>query len=132
MSADVKLKWFPGPALKKVEGAIDSASLEAAKLIAKKARQEVPQDTGTLKQTIKAVKSKFKLGGALVVAGSRVIGGAKFLRGQDRTKAGAFYAQMVEFGTVKMKARSFMRKALYGSRLAVERIMKKKIGVATK
>jgi len=70
-----------------------------------------PMSTGKLRDTIRVVRLRGdpKLN-IRVYAGSR-------------EKGGAFYAHMVEYGTVKMKARPFMRPALNQSKGVIMPIM---------
>jgi HK97 gp10 family phage protein len=99
----MKVKWNPlGP----ITAAIEKKALDrletAAEQVAERARVLVPVDTGTLKNTIRVVRLKGdpKLN-VRVYAGNR----------KRRAEGGAFYAHMIEYGTVKLKARPFLRPA---------------------
>jgi HK97 gp10 family phage protein len=102
--------WGAGVAItKEIEGRAMDRLETAAGHIRDAARSNVPVNTGTLRDTIRVVRLKDdpKLD-VRIYAGSRITGGA-MKKGADR---GAFYAHMVEYGTVKMKARPYMRPAL--------------------
>lgn len=68
------------------------------------ARQKVPVDSGALRDSIRVTRLKGdpKLN-IRVYAGNR----------KQRGEGGAFYAHMVEYGTVKMPAKPFLRPALH-------------------
>ncbi len=68
---------------------------EQAKIIRDDARSRCPEDTGTLKRSVRSSVSRKKLD-AFVSAGGKV-------RGKD-----AYYAQFVEFGTKRSPAQPFL------------------------
>ncbi|MFK5976893.1 MAG: HK97 gp10 family phage protein [Sulfurovum sp.] len=99
------------------------ATRRAAKVIADDAKARVPVRTGLLKKTIgvkrkskkytkqnhvsylvTSKKTKFRVAGRI---GSQAV--------QLRITASAFYSHMVEFGTVNMSPRPFLRPAYEGS-----------------
>ena len=99
----MKVKWNPlGP----ITAAIEKKALDrletAAEQVAERARVLVPKDTHALEKSIRVVRLKGdpKLN-VRVYAGNR----------KRRKEGGAFYAHMVEYGTVKMKAKPFLRPA---------------------
>ncbi len=113
--------WNP----QKYDGEIIAASMDrlerAAEVVADGARQRVPVDTGTLKNSIRVTR----LWGdprrnVRIYAGHRVKGGS-MKKGAER---GAFYAHMVEYGTVKMRARPFLRPALNASKAKIQGILR--------
>jgi HK97 gp10 family phage protein len=79
-----------------IDDYLDINSHEIAKQIARDARQMVPVDTGALKKSIMAKKSRFEGGGSIVRAGGK----------------GARQAWLIEYGTKKMAKRAFLRPAL--------------------
>jgi len=111
----VSLDWNE-PLFVGMNDAVQDASLVAAKEVESIARALVPVDEGDLKASIKAFKSKFKDGGAIVLAGSKK----------------AFYAHMVEYGTVVMAPKPFLRPALMKSKNASVKIIQAALIKATK
>ena len=82
---------------------------KACEQIADRARSLCPVDTGTLRDTIRVRRlSGDPYLDVRVYAGSRIEGGGS-KKGAER---GAFYAHMVEYGTVKMSKKPFLRPAL--------------------
>ena len=89
-----------------------------AKPVAAEARRLAPvlssndprREMGALSKSVRIMSTGTR-GGTVkggVVAGGRTTVG----RGQNKVKADAFYAHFVEYGTVKMTARPFMRPAV--------------------
>jgi HK97 gp10 family phage protein len=93
----------------------------AAEVVADAARQRVPVLTGTLKDTIRVTRlTGDPRRNIRIYAGSRIKGGS-MKKGAER---GAFYAHMVEYGTVKMRARPFLRPALNASKSTIQSILR--------
>jgi HK97 gp10 family phage protein len=105
------VNWSPEKITAEVEKKAMDRLEKASGVVADAARQLVPINTGKLKETIRTrrLKGDPKLD-VRVYAGSR-------------EKGGAYYAHMVEYGTVKMKARPFLRPALNKSKTAIMNIM---------
>jgi len=99
-----RVEWHPEQITAEIEKKAMDRLEKAGEVVAAKARSLVPVKTGKLKDTIRVVRLKGdpKLN-IRVYAGNRI-------------KGGAFYAHMVEYGTVKTKAKPFMRPALNGSK----------------
>ena len=105
--------WAPEKITAEIENRAMDRLEKAGEAVANRARGIVPVGTGLLKSTIRVTRLKGdpKLN-IRVYAGNRVQGGSS-KKGAAR---GAFYAHMVEYGTVKMKARPFLRPALNASK----------------
>ena len=103
--------WAPDKITAEIEKKAMDRLEKAGEVVAARARAGVPVRTGMLKNSIRVVRLKGdpKLD-VRVYAGSR-------------EKGGAFYAHIIEFGSVKMKARPFMRPALNQSKGAIMSIM---------
>lgn len=65
---------------------------------------------GALAKSIRAIGVQMKNG--MLTGGVRAGGSASVGRGKAKLEADAFYARFVEFGTVKMAARPFLRPAI--------------------
>lgn len=134
----MKVEWHPEEVTAEIEKkAMDRLEM-CGDIVAEKAQAKFPlgkpedlpnrktkkpwksMDTGTLRDTIRVVRlyGDPKLD-VRVYAGNRVKGGS-MKKGAER---GAFYAHMVEFGTVKMAARPFLRPALNSSKSEIKIIM---------
>ncbi|HPV49840.1 MAG TPA: HK97 gp10 family phage protein [Smithellaceae bacterium] len=104
--------WNP----QKFDGEIMTAGMDrlekAAQVIASGARQRVPIDSGKLKNSIRVTRLKGDTRRNI-----RVYAG-------NRTKGGAYYAHMVEYGTVKMKAKPFLRPALNAAKSQIQGILR--------
>jgi len=104
--------WQP----QKFDGEIIAASMDrlerAAEVIAEDARRRVPVDSGKLKSTIRVTRLKGD-----PRRNVRIYAG-------NRKKQGAFYAHMIEFGTVKMKAKPFLRPAVNASKAKIQGIIR--------
>lgn len=91
--------WNPGPITAEIEKTAMDRLEEAAGYVMGSARAKVPVQSGKLRNSIRVVRlhgdPKLNV---------RVYAG-------NRDKGGAFYAHMVEFGTVKMTAKPFLRPA---------------------
>ena len=110
----MKAKWNPiGPITAAIEKKAMDRLEKAGEVVAERARGLVPVDTGALKASIRVVRLKGDPKQNIrVYAGNRVQGGSR-MKGAAR---GAFYAHMVEYGTVKMPAKPFLRPALNASK----------------
>lgn len=101
MRAKVTLKdWAPAIITAKFEKLAMDGLEKAMEQVADRARNLVPVDTGKLKATIRVRRLKDE-----TVLNVRTYAG-------NRDKGGAFYAHMVEYGTVKMAKKPFLRPAL--------------------
>jgi HK97 gp10 family phage protein len=109
--------WHPEKITAEIEKRAMDRLEKAGEGVAAKACQLVPVDTGTLKNSIRVTRLKGdpKMN-IRVYAGNRVKGGS-MKKGAER---GAFYAHFIEYGTVKMSARPFMRPALNASKSAIK------------
>lgn len=103
--------WHPENITTEIENKAMDRLEKAGELVAYRARQNVPVKSGKLRDTIRVVRLKGdpKLN-VRVYAGNRI-------------KDGAFYAHMVEYGTVKMSARPFMRNALSAAKGWIKQIV---------
>jgi len=103
--------WNPDAITAEVEKKAMDRLEKAGEVVAAAARTKVPVATGKLRSTIRVTRLKGdpKLD-------IRVYAG-------NREKDGAFYAHMVEMGTVKMRARPFLRPALNGAKGNIMAIM---------
>lgn len=115
---DRKLRAMPTKIRNRV---LRQAVKAGADLVADRARELVPVDTGDLQRSIKVRAGmyrdrKFIRRPRGVVARSVIIGPG-FFRGDQ------FYGGMIEFGTRKMSARPFMRPAYAQTRDAVSRML---------
>jgi HK97 gp10 family phage protein len=104
--------WQP----QKFDGEIIAASMdrlqEAAEVVAEDARRRVPVLSGKLKKSIRVVRLwDSKARNIRIYAG-------------NRDKGGAYYAHMVEYGTVKMRAKPFLRLALNSSKGRIQSILR--------
>lgn len=113
VTADIEWNDALGPVIEK---AVAEASVKAAEQVAADARRLVPVNSGELQASIRAVKSKFKDGGAIIMAGSKK----------------AFYAHMVEYGTVKKSARPFLRPALKKNKNKTKKTIEEAVRTATR
>lgn len=98
----MKVEWRPEQITAEIEKrAMDRLEI-AAGYVMGRARQNVPVDSGRLRDSIRVVRLKGdpRLN-VRVYAGNR----------KKREEGGAFYAHMIEFGTVKMTAKPFLRPA---------------------
>ena len=98
----MKVEWRPEQITAEIEKrAMDRLEI-AAGYVMRRARQNVPVDSGRLRDSIRVVRLKGdpRLN-VRVYAGNR----------KKREEGGAFYAHMIEFGTVKMTAKPFLRPA---------------------
>lgn len=111
------LQWNGDQIYEGIGKACDNASEVVASRVAADARELCPEGkTGQLKRSIKEFPSKFKNGGYIVIAGSRVAGGLALIKAGKKEEAGAYYAHMVEYGTVHSDPHSFIRPALEQNR----------------
>ena len=108
--AKVTLKdWAPAVITAEIENKAMNGLEKACEQIADRARSLCPVDTGTLRDTIRVRRlSGDPFLDVRVYAGSRIAGGAS-KKGAER---GAFYAPIIEFGSVKMSKKPFLRPAL--------------------
>jgi len=107
----MRVDWHPEEITAEVEKHVMDRLEVAGEQIAAHARQSVPVKSGKLRNSIRVVRlhGDPKLD-VRVYAGNRL-------------KDGAFYAHMVEYGTVKMKARPFLRPALNAIKGKLESII---------
>ena len=91
---------------------------DALKPSQKRAKQLVPVDTHNLRRSIKRSSWFHQRRGAI----AKLRAGGKVRGGGD-----PFYARMVEFGTVKMQAKPFMRPAFYGHERETIDIFKRRV-----
>jgi HK97 gp10 family phage protein len=107
----MKVEWHPEELTAAVEKHMMDRLEVAGERIAIRARQLVPVASGKLKDTIRVVRLKGDPKQNIrVYAGNRI-------------KGGAFYAGFVEYGTVKMKAKPYLRPALNGIKGQIESII---------
>jgi HK97 gp10 family phage protein len=112
--------WHPEVITAEIEKRAMDRLEKAGGVVADRARQIVPVDTGALRNSIRVTRLKGDPKQNIrVYAGNRVKGGS-MKKGAER---GAFYAHMVEFGTVKMGARPFLRPALNASKNDIKSIV---------
>lgn len=110
----MKVDWHPEQITAEIEKHVMDRLEVAGEQIASRARQIVPVASGKLKDTIRVVRLKGDPKQNIrVYAGNRI-------------KGGAFYAHMVEFGTVKMSAKPFLRPALNEIKGKIESIIGEK------
>jgi HK97 gp10 family phage protein len=98
------------------DGEIIAASMdrleECGEVVAEDARRRVPVASGKLKDTIRVRRLKGDpRRNVRIYAGNRI-------------KDGAFYAHMIEYGTVKMRAKPFLRPALNASKSKIQSILR--------
>jgi HK97 gp10 family phage protein len=107
----MRVEWNPEVITAQAEKFIMDRLEVAGEQIAADARQRVPVKSGKLKDSIRVTRLKGdpKLN-IRVYAGNRL-------------KDGPFYAHMVEYGTVKMTARPFLRPALNAIKGKLESII---------
>jgi HK97 gp10 family phage protein len=105
--------WAPGKITAELEKTAMDRLYKAGEEVADIARRLVPVQTGKLRDSIRVTRLRGdpKLN-IRVYAGSR-------------EKGGAFYAHMVEYGTVKMRAKPFLRPALNQLKGQIQEIMEK-------
>jgi len=115
LRVNVDIEWNDALA-PEIEKAVAGASVKAAEAVAADARRLVPVDSGELQASIKAMKSKFKDGGAIILAGNKK----------------AFYAHMIEYGTVKKAAKPFLRPALKKNKNKTKKIIEKAVRTMTR
>lgn len=103
--------WAPEKITAEIEKKAMDRLEQAGEVVAGIAKLLCPVNTGKLKETIRVVRlhgdPKLDI---RVYAGNRI-------------KGGAFYAHMVEYGTVKMKAKPFMRPALNSAKSKIKIIL---------
>jgi len=89
--------------------AVEESSLEIAEMLAARIRNLAPVDEGNLKRSVKAIKSKFRNGGAIVVVG-----------GGDE-----YYVSFLELGTKRKIAQPFIRPAIESIRHRAKRVIQR-------
>ena len=99
----VQVKWYGDRVIREIEGTLDRRSLGAAEHLLSVAQAEAPVRTGRLRDS------------GHVEPGTR--------RGQHLVVFDAPYAGFVEFGTSRMKANPFFRRAIARSRDEVAAIL---------
>ena len=112
---NVGLDWDDGLA-KEITKAVQKSTLEAAELVSETAKRLAPVDSGKLRDSIRALKSKFLNGGAIVISGDK----------------DAYYAHMVEYGTIKQSAKPHLRPALEINKQRTVSIVRKAVEDATR
>ena len=97
----MRVKWRDREVMAAINYGLRGGEKRAAKLIALRAKSSTlfTDRTGTLRGSIRAVKSRYKDGGWLIMAGSR------------GTWGDAWYAPKIELGWSKASARPFLRSA---------------------
>lgn len=113
------LDKLPGTIQQKV---VVGATRKATSVIAKEAKANVPERTGLLKKSIGVAKAKKKDTPHnhvkfFVVPKSKILFSKKVdladgSTGKLKVQANAYYAHMIEFGTVNMVAQPFLRPAM--------------------
>jgi HK97 gp10 family phage protein len=107
----MKVEWNPGAITAEIEKHVMDRLEVAGERIAARARQLVPVASGKLKDTIRVTRLKGDPKQNIrVYAGNRI-------------KDGAFYAGFIEYGTVNMKAKPFLRPALNEIKGQIESII---------
>ena len=118
---NVKLTWYGDSLIDAIRAANDDALFEGARILAERAAERAPVRTGALRDSAYAAG-----GGQSTYRGGR--GYRKEIKPPAGTAVAAFaspYAHLVEFGTVRMAARPFLRPALneaadeIGGRIAI-------------
>ena len=104
---DIKKKLSKLP-LKAKEKLLTGGVRAAAKTVQTEAKQQAPVDTGTLKRSIRIQKAPKKQQGLYDVVFYITVKSKIKVKGVIQS---AFYAHMLEFGTIKMAAQPFMRPA---------------------
>ena len=104
-----KLKHLPLQAKEKL---LTGATRAAANVVRDEAKENVPIDTGLLKRSIKTQKGRKADNGLYeikyyVVVKSKV----KYTLLKTKHTGAAYYARMIEYGTIKMQAQPYMRPA---------------------
>jgi HK97 gp10 family phage protein len=103
--------WAPEQITVEVEKKAMDKLEQAGEIVAGIAKLLCPVDTGKLKDTIRVVRLKGDPKQNIrVYAGNRI-------------KGGAFYAHMVEYGTVKMKAKPFLRPAFNSAKAKIKAML---------
>ncbi len=106
--------WNPDKITAEIEKKAMDRLEEAGQIIADKARQKVPVQSGNLRDSIRVTRLKGDPKQNIrVYAGNR----------KKRDQGGAFYAHIVEYGSVKMPAKPFLRPALNECRGRVKGIV---------
>jgi HK97 gp10 family phage protein len=103
--------WNPNKITAEIEKKAMDRLEKAGEVVASRARGIVPVKSGKLKASIRVTRLKGD-----PKQNIRVYAG-------NRQKDGPFYAHMVEYGTVKMKARPFLRPAINASKSSIKAIM---------
>lgn len=116
LSATVNLDWHGEDITDAMVDAVAAKALDAAEIVAAKARQLAPVDSGALRDSIRAARSKFADGGAVVLAGSQE----------------AFYPHMIEYGTSHAPAKPFLRPALEASASQIKDLIESAIAEVAK
>jgi HK97 gp10 family phage protein len=107
----MKIEWNPETVTAEIEKKAMDRLERAGEIVAGKARQKVPVLSGKLRDSIRVTRLKGD-----PKQNIRVYAG-------NREKNGAFYAHMVERGTVKMPAKPFLRPALNESKATIKGIV---------
>lgn len=95
---------------------IVNANQRAIKIMAVDAKSRAPKgETGLLERAIRVYKDRRKSGRGYVAHRLHV---SQKIKNPDRNNWPAFYWYYLEFGTAKMRRRSFLRPAFYSKRKA--------------
>ena len=113
--ADVVVSWHDKEVISKLGDEFNKAALKAARMIEMRAKNSGKwiDRTGNLRKAIKASASKYKTGGAIVYIKYGPGGGNHF--------------HLLEYGTVKMAPRPFMRPAIIQTAPYFETMLKSRI-----
>ena len=132
-----RIDWYADEVMKAISDMTYAEERDAAERLARRARRYVPvgkqvratpfygksyqsRFPGTLKRSIRIIKSKYPGGGFVVVAG------------HDAGQGPAYYAHFVEFGTVFMEKRKgfkYMKRSVNLERAYFVRRLRKQLGV---
>lgn len=115
------IEWNDDKVIQKIKEAAAEASKKGAEIVAEAAKRLVPVETGTLKGSIRAVKSKFG-DDYLVIASS-----TRWRKTSSRSGAMAAvldYAPFVEMGTARNPKKPYLRPALYNNHRRIYRLYK--------
>lgn len=114
---DRKLSRFEQSVQKK---AIRKATREASKVILEEAKTLVPVDTGALRKSLRVRSLKR----------SRVKQGHQVQTGEGFFKGETFYGGFVEYGTKRMAAREYLRRAMNSKEAETIQKFRTELGVA--
>lgn len=112
--------------------ALREAVKKGGEFLADRMAERAPVRTGNLRESVKAFRASFSRSSARIKVGPEVVDKKKALRQRAAGKVVAevndgYYAKFLEFGTVKMAARPFMRPALDASDEAIVKIIEEAV-----